>query len=523
MKDQATNVVKSIQQFWKAQEKKRKIIIACVLVGVILVAVILTAFLNRTNYTVLYSGIDSAEASEVAAIISELNVDAQVKSDGTILVPKELENNIRMQLATKGYPKSGYSYDIWTDNIGMFTTDSQQKEIKKMQLQQRLAATIGEFDGVEKAIVTLDIPEKKDTVISSTNAEPSASVVVHLKTGVSLNSNQISGITHVVMKSISGLEEGNISVVDQNANLLIAGDNSSDDIALEQKRLQFKFNFENQLQTEALNLLIPAYGKDGVRVRLNAEFDYDKKVSEDTTYTPSVGDSGMLEHEDYSSAWGTDGEIGGEVGVGPNADGDYPTLDGTNNGTSWSETSGSKNYLVNTLKEQTEKNGVYVENVTVSVVIYKSGITDDERDSVISTVANATGTAPQYVSVQTLPKLGTGPDGLPTLEETFIFGLTLKQALIYLSAALAVLFALLIILSVVLGKRAKKKKKEAAILAAAEIAQQEQAAIEIKKLGDAAPETKEAAMRREIGDFTKNSPEIAAQLLKSWLREDGEH
>ena len=222
MKDQATNVLKSIQQFWKSQEKKRKIIFLSVLGGIILFAVILTLILNRTNYTVLFSSLEQSEASEVVSIIKDMGVDAQVKSDGTILVPKDQENSLRVELATKGYPKSGYSYDIWTNNVSMFTTDSQKREIAKMQLQERLQATISEFQGIDKAIVTLDIPEQSNTVISSHSNEPSASVVVHLKDGVKLSSNQISGITRLVMKSISGLKEENVSVVDQNANLLIA-------------------------------------------------------------------------------------------------------------------------------------------------------------------------------------------------------------------------------------------------------------------------------------------------------------
>lgn len=520
MKEQVAKVTKSITQFWKAMEKKRKITIACIVAGVILVAVILAIILNRPNYVVLYTNLDNSEATEIASMIGDLKVDAQVKSDGTILVPKASENHIRMQLATKGYPKSGYSYDIWTKNIGMFTTDSQQKELKKMQLQERLAATIGDLEGIEKAVVTLDIPEKSNTVISTTKSVPSASVVVHLKTGVTLGANQISGITHVVMKSIAGLEESNISVVDQNANLLIAGDGSADDITVEQKRLQFKFNFENQLAQNALNLLVPAYGQDGVRLKLNSVMNFDKKVSEGTTHTPSVGDSGMLEHEDWSSAYGKDNTSGGTVGVGPNADGSYPTLDNNGKDNLWAEGSGSRNYLVNTLKEQIEKNGVYVENVTVSVVIYKSSLTENERQSIMETVANATGTPAKFVSVQNLPKFTDTPDGLPPIDKPFLFGKSLKQVLIYLAIALAIVFGIIILITVLASKKAKRKKK-LALQAIAEAEKEKQQAAEVQKISDV-PDTKEQAVRREIGDFAKNSPEIAAQLLKSWLREDGD-
>lgn len=526
MKDQATNVLKSIQQFWKSQEKKRKIIFLSVLGGIILFAVILTLILNRTNYTVLFSSLEQSEASEVVSIIKDMGVDAQVKSDGTILVPKDQENSLRVELATKGYPKSGYSYDIWTNNVSMFTTDSQKREIAKMQLQERLQATISEFQGIDKAIVTLDIPEQSNTVISSHSNEPSASVVVHLKDGVKLSSNQISGITRLVMKSISGLKEENVSVVDQNANLLIASDDdgNSDALLVETKRLQFKNAFEAQLENAAKNLLVKAYGKDNVEVSVNATFNYDKKVSEDTKYTPSVGDSGMVEHEDSSSAWGNDSTTGGVVGVESNADGTYPTEDSkAGSGASWGESSKSTSYLVNTLKEQTEKNGVYVEKVMVSVVLYKDTLTEDEQLKVLSTVANATGTKPEFVSVQNLPALGSTPGEIPTITENFIFGLSMQEFIIYAVAIIALLFIILLTVAILIRKSKKKKAKMLAMATASETQAETEPIepIDIKKLSDAQPDTKEAMIRREIGDFAKNSPEIAAQLLKSWLREDG--
>lgn len=526
MKDQATNVLKSIQQFWKSQEKKRKIIFLSVLGGIILFAVVLTIILNKPNYTVLFSSLEQSEASEVVSIIKDMGVDAQVKSDGTILVPKDQENSLRVELATKGYPKSGYSYDIWTNNVSMFTTDSQKREIAKMQLQERLQATISEFEGIDKAIVTLDIPEQSSTVISTRNNEPSASVVVHLKDGVKLSSNQISGITRLVMKAISGLKEENVSVVDQNANLLIATDDNGDSDALlvETKRLQFKNAFESQLENAAKNLLVKAYGKENVEVSVNASFNYDKKVSEDTKYTPSVGDSGMIQHEDSSSAWGKDGTSSGVVGVEPNADGTYPTEDSTQSGTSWGESSKSTSYLVNTLKEQTEKNGVYVEKVMVSVVLYKDTLTEEEQLKVLSTVANATGTKPEFVSVQNLPALGSTPGEIPTITEDFMFGLSMQEFIIYAVAIIALLFIILLTFAILIKKSKKKKAMKLAIAAVTATQGEQEVSVEpidIKKLSDAPPDTKEAMIRREIGDFAKNSPEIAAQLLKSWLREDG--
>lgn len=532
MKDQATNVLKSIQQFWKSRAKKQKIIYISVFIGIIVVAIVLSMLMNRKDYAVLFSGLDKTEANEIVTEIQGMKIDAQVKADGSILVPKDQENQLRMQLATKGYPKSGFSYDIWTKNVNMFTTDSQKKEVVKMQLQERLQATIKTLSGIEDAIVTLDIPERSNTVISTNQKEASASVVVHLKPGVTLSSNQISGITHTVMKSISGLKEDNVSVVDQNANLLVGGNNGTDSVVVETQRLQFKKSFEAQLQNEVRKLLTPSYGDSGMNISVNAVFNYDKKLSQNTKYTPSVGDNGVIQHQDESKTENTDGSSGGAVGVDPNADpGTYPTQNGTSSNGTWSESSKSTSYLVNELKEQSEKNGVYVDKVTVSVVLYKDSLASTEKEKVMNIVANSTGTLPEFVSIENLPSLNEiKPGDTKTNSNGVLLGLSLTQLIIYGAIAVVAILLFFIIIAMVFGRKGKKAQKGKNVkngkqkLAMAGVAQIEEEApqIDIKKLTGKQPETKEAAIRHEIGDFAKSSPEIAAQLLKSWIREEGD-
>ena len=178
---------------------------------------------------------------------------------------------------------------------------------------------------------------------------------------------------------------------------------------VDKERLKFKNEFEDTIADKILSLLQPSYGTDGVNVAVTADFNYDKKVSDDVKYTPSVGDNGMIQHQDESSASGQDTPDGGTVGVEPNADGTYPTEDSTTDGTSWQESSKSTDYLVNTLKEQTEKKGYSVEEVTVSVIVYKNNMTEEEKTKIMNTVSKASGTEAGNVSVENLPKFEDKP------------------------------------------------------------------------------------------------------------------
>ena len=535
MKEQLNKILSAFSEFWKAQEKRRKITYICILAGVIVLAIVLTIVLNTKQYVILYQGLEANEASQIVTEIQTLGIESKLESGGKISVPKEKENSLRMQLGTMGYPKSALNYDVWNNNVDMFTTDYEKREQARMQLQERLIATIQTLEGVDKAIVTLDIPEQKDTVIN-VNAKPSkASVVLKLKNGVTLSNGQLNGIKHIVLTSVSGLTDENISITDGTGKLLIVGDQGDDVVAIERNKLQYKQEFENVIRNEVLNLLVPAYSDDGVKVSVNAVLNYDKQVSEDTKYTPSHDDgSGMVQHEDNKNSSGTNGTSGGIVGVEPNADGTYPTGTTGDNG-AWSDSENSTSYLVNTLKQQTEKQGYYVDGLTVSVMVYTELLSDGDKATLQTAVAKAAGIKEEFVSITNLRKF----DGNSQTNANvgFPFGWTRAQFFIFV-ASLLVAIIIFTALYISVSKRARRKRRylDRQMLAVAQAAgdsgqvegffnagQEKREEFEIASLSEnAGVETKEAAVRREIGDFAQNSPEIVAQLLKSWLREESD-
>ncbi len=533
MKEQLNKILSTFSEFWKSQEKKRKILYISVLAAVVLFAVILTIVLNTKHYVVLYDGLESTEAAEIVNEIQTLGVDANVSADGKITVPEDQQDSMRMQLGVKGYPKSSLNYDVWNTNVDMFTTDTEKREQARMQLQERLIATIETLAGVDKAIVTLDIPEQKDTVIN-VNAQPSkASVVLHLKKDVALTDDQLNGIKHIVLTSVSGLTEENISITDGTGKLLEVGKQDERDVVtIEREKLRFKQEYQNAIKEEVLSLFLPAYGENGVKVSVNADLNYDKKVSENTKYTPSHDDgSAMIQNENTKNASGTNGTDGGVVGVEPNADDTYPT--GTEGDTgAWSQNERSTSYLVNTLKEQIEKQGYDIDTMSVSVMVYTDLLSDDQKQTLTAAAAMAAGTKEEFVSVGNIPKLTD--DAAANANLAYPFGWTQSQFFAFV-AVLIVLIIIFMALYLSVSKRARRKRRaiEREIMAAAQLAGENGQVdgffnagekVEVASLTEnATVETKESAVRREISEFAKNSPEIVAQLLKSWLREEADN
>lgn len=538
MKEQLSKLTTSFRQFWDAQEKKRKIAYIAILIAIVLIAVIIVIILNKKDYAVLYEGLEANEASEIVTAIQDLGYDVTLKSGGTIMVPAGTENVLTMEMAMKGYPKSALNYDLYTNNIDMFTTSSQEREYARMLLQERLSAIIGTFEGVQKATVTISIPEQKNTVISSLRQEPTAAVTVYLDADYKLTDKQIVGIRNTVRNGCVGLTDENISIVDGYGIPQIEGENEIDVIADETRKFAFKTNLENSIKNKILELLTPIYGDDGVSAAVNIVLNFDKKVAENTDYIPEGnGNTGVLQHGDASEASGGTTVDGGVVGVETNADDTYPTGDTNGNG-AWTQNSVSNTYLVDTYKEQIEKAGYTIDGLSISTVVYTDYISEAQRLDLVNLVANAGGVNPavaqDVVTVTNFPKFGTEitNDTAPV----YLFGLTLNQ-LIAAAAILLILLIIVVVVLVITSRSAKNKraKFEQQILASEALAGADGEPIvdtftmdldgtspaDIPSLS-AEEDTKEVAIRREISDFAKNSPEIVAQLLKNWMKDDTE-
>lgn len=538
-KEQVTKLLTSFRQFWDAQEKKRKIAYIAIIVAIILIAVIVAAILNRKEYTVLYEGLDTAEASEIVSQIQELGYEVSLKSDGSVVVPKGTEDKLTMEMALQGYPKSNLTYDLYTNNVDMFSTESEKREYARMALENRLSAVISSLEGVEKATVTLSIPEQQNTVITTVKKEPSASIVVYLGKNVVLTNEQIEGIRHIVQMSYVGLKEENISIVDSYGIPQIEKETSVDVVADVTKKLAFKTNLENTIKEKILELLRPIYGDDGVSVAVNMVLDFDSKVSEKTDYTPEGNtNSGVLQHGDATEASGGTTVDGGVVGVETNADDTYPTGNTNGNG-AWTENSLSNTYLVDTYKEQVEKAGYDIESLSIAVVVYTDYISEAQRQDLVKLVANAGSVNPDLadsvVTVTNFAKFDANL-GNDVSVPVYLFGLTFNQ-LIVVGAILLILLIVLIVVLIITSSSAKNKRRKfeeqvlAASMADAEEGREitdtfniglDGQPVEIPSLTNEATDTKDVVIRREITDFARNSPEIVAQLLKNWMKEEEE-
>lgn len=549
---------------WTSLARKTRIITLAVAGVIIVSAIILTVILNQKRYAVLFSGTSSADSAEILNYVQNTMgvTDIILKDDGDILVPQEQVENIRVQCSMQGYPASGFNYDIWDTGVSMFSTESEKREKQKQQLQSNLMATIDSFSGVDSSMVILSIPENNNYVISTDEKHASASVVLHLR-NESLPSDVIDGIYNLVKTSVPGLERDYITITDGTGKQLFADLGSDDteiDPALEgsslvqlyYKRLEYQQKLQNILKEELSGMFDGVYKKFNVGV--NLILNYNDEVKESTEYTPSVDEEGnrggMVSNETYEATSGGTALEGGVVGTTVDSDisPDYPTVTADAGDEFYYRSAKTINYLVNEEKTQIAKDGYSIENLSASVIVDGPTMTEAEVEAWQKMIASAIGAKPENVSfVSTTWSLENSND---IGGGTFVVNNN-RNTLIFVIIALGALLIILLILALMTAGSKKRRniKAQRQAIAQGMVSVQGGSSDSISMSGDGAVtgvettgavsgsqpfdpadlpslndqdanETREVVLKREIRDFSKNNPEIVAQLIRSWMKNE---
>ncbi|MHC1695492.1 MAG: flagellar basal-body MS-ring/collar protein FliF [Eubacteriales bacterium] len=496
--------------------KGKKTLLAVVVGAVIIIAISTALILSQTSYSVLYRGLSDTEGAEIYNLLIAGGSDVKLERDGTILVPKEEEASIKMQLASEGYPRSALGYDIFTDSSDLMTTDFERKKYLIFQLQNRLQDAIKTLKGVKSAIVTLSVSDDDSFVLKEDKRPSTASVVLDLFTGIELNTKQINGIEELVAKSVPGLLKENVVIIDGDGEVL--QNNSSDEGAgLASTQLAVVDEINMLFKNKIIGLLEPVFGKSGVSVAVNVVVDFDKKLSEETVFTPVDGSSGIISKQDSDKS-STNGGAISQNGTGT----DVPTYQGQadSQGSSSASESVSTEYLVNKLIQSIQSDGGNIKDMTVAVMINSKGLPDETIEKYRQLIAYSAGIDQEKVVV-TYAEFKAAPEAVPYQEtsDDLISNLLDKTTLIYAGAALLFLIILMIIFSVLNRKRRKRVK----------LRQQEADPKQHRTPASAENipgeivlnETREQGLKKSIKEFTSTNPEIVAQLLRVWLKEDG--
>jgi len=238
-----------------------------------------TAVVFQSTQSVPYRPImpGMTENDKMAALEALKAGDFKPKVDtqsGQITVPEGRYHEARIFLAGQGIPKEAQPIGMESlkDKSSMTTSQFMEQVQYNTAIEQELSRSIMQISTIKAARVHLALP--KQSVFVRDRATPKASVVVTPHSGRGVSTPQVKAIVHLVSSSVPYLTPENVSVVDDQGNLLTM-DNPVDAVmGLTVAQMQHKQRTEETYKNRVTELLGPVVGEAAVQAQVNLTMDY---------------------------------------------------------------------------------------------------------------------------------------------------------------------------------------------------------------------------------------------------------
>jgi flagellar M-ring protein FliF len=223
------------------------------------------------NWSLLYGNLADSDASSVVQALQAASIEYKLdNSSGAIMVPAERVHDARLQLAGQGLPQGkNASLELMSKDPGFGVSQFMENARYQYALEGELARTISSLQAVEAARIHLALPQQSAFVRDRRPA--SASVLLQLRAGHRLQSEQVSAIVHLVASSIPELDSDNVTVVDQQGRLLSSPRNSEAAITAEQ--FEAAHRVEDTYIEHIEKLISPLVGDGRVHAQVTVDLD----------------------------------------------------------------------------------------------------------------------------------------------------------------------------------------------------------------------------------------------------------
>ena len=527
--------IEKIKEYIAKLSKRSKTVIAIGGAALVLLALILAIVANvgKGKYTVLYTDLSASETGSVFQALKSMGADAQIDKNGNITVPTDEYDIWLLQLAAKGYPQTALPYDLFSDHAGMTSTESEKSQWLIYQLQDRIQATLQRLDGVENATVTITVPESSGYVweTATSNEKASAGVLLSIRDGVTISVEQVTAMKNLIAASVPKMLPEDVTVVDAKTMLDLSVSTVSEDNADQNaQNLAFELMVQNQIEANVVRLLSPRYGDDGVVAVAKVTIDYDKMMTEKYELQPKneEGD-GYLTHSDGDYTINGEEPVGELVGEENNTD--IPEYGYNNPGDEDGITDyhWNNDYDYGYIKTQIESGNAILKRATISVMVAEESLTPNRREELTNLVSRSTDIPTDQIFVSAINlNAPSGVDDIPSVTPTSPFADL--PTWVYIAAGAGALVLLIIICVVIAVVKRRKKQKLARTLEEeerqrAEAERRQQAEINdykrsLEDMAKANLDPKNEAIIEEVRSFARSNPQVTANLLRNWLKEE---
>ncbi|MEX0822369.1 MAG: flagellar basal-body MS-ring/collar protein FliF [Rhodothermales bacterium] len=275
----------NVQAFLRRLSPGQKLSLGLVVVGGVGIIGAIAFWAGQPNYALLFGNLEPGDANQVVEALQADGVKYEIKNNGTaVYVPRDDVYELRLRFAGDGLVSDGpLGYELFDrGTLGM--TDFMQKLNLKRALEGELSRTITNVRQVDVARVHLVMPERSP--FRETQVEPTASVVLKLAGSSRLTSEQIDGITQLVAGAVEGLAPADVTVLDTRGNMLSNPNQGDADAISSSTQLEYQRSVEKHLTDKGQSMLDTIVGPGNAIVRVSANIDFSRRVSESNVIDP---------------------------------------------------------------------------------------------------------------------------------------------------------------------------------------------------------------------------------------------
>ncbi|KFE49970.1 flagellar basal-body MS-ring/collar protein FliF [Pseudomonas syringae] len=241
---------------------------------------------QQPDYRPLYGSLAGLDAKQVMDTLTAANIAYTVEpNSGALLVKADDVQRARIQLASAGVVQqdANVGFEILDKDQGLGTSQFMEATRYRRGLEGELARTISALNNVKGARVHLAIP--KSSVFVRDDRKPSASILVELYAGRSLEPSQVVAIINLVATSVPELNKSQITVVDQKGNLL-SDQAENSELTMAGKQFDYSRRMEGMLTQRVQNILQPILGNDRYKAEVSANVDFSAVESTAESFNP---------------------------------------------------------------------------------------------------------------------------------------------------------------------------------------------------------------------------------------------
>lgn len=267
------------------------------------------------DYRVLYSNVSDKDGGEIVAALQQQNIPYKfAEGGGAILVPSTHVYEARLRLASQGLPKGSLVGFELMENPKFGTSQFAEQINYQRALEGELARSVQALAAVAGARVHLALT--KPTVFYREQQKASASVLINLHPGRTLDPEQVNAIAHLVSSSVPNLSVKDVSIIDQNGNLL-SNEKGGGKRGLDPSQIKYVADLELSYAKRIEAIVAPLVGEKNVRAQVTADIDFSEIEKAEEIYKPNQNapDAVVRSQQTSESSSSTGSQAGGVPGA----------------------------------------------------------------------------------------------------------------------------------------------------------------------------------------------------------------